>query len=97
MSSDDNRDDRGSTTARTPCGTAAGRGRSLAGVCPETVVIQTDWKPEAEHGFLYNLVGDGYPIDTDKVSVTGPPRVGGVDTGVNLRSAPAARRSASAR
>ncbi|MFM8001873.1 MAG: hypothetical protein ACKPAJ_05605 [Actinomycetota bacterium] len=28
---------------------------SLAGVCPDTVTFQTDWNPESEHGFLYNL------------------------------------------
>ena len=27
----------------------------LAGVCPDTVTFQTDWNPEAEHGFLYQL------------------------------------------
>ncbi|MFM8870535.1 MAG: ABC transporter substrate-binding protein, partial [Actinomycetota bacterium] len=27
---------------------AAGEGVSLAGSCPETVVFQTDWNPEAE-------------------------------------------------
>ena len=46
------------TTADTTAGTAAtGEAVSLAGDCPETVVIQTDWMPEAEHGFLYQMVG----------------------------------------
>jgi len=57
----------------------------LAGVCPDTVVLQTDWMPEAEHGFLYNLVGDGYEMDNDKAYVTGPLVVGGVDTGVMIQ------------
>ena len=26
---------------------------SLADVCPATIVIQTDWFPESEHGGLY--------------------------------------------
>ena len=30
----------------------------LSEVCPETIVIQTDWFPEAEHGALYYLIGD---------------------------------------
>ena len=55
---------------------------SLADVCPETVIFQTDWNPESEHGFLYQLVGDGYTVDTKKVSVSGPLVAGGVDTGV---------------
>lgn len=70
------------TTA--PAGTEASAAGSLAGVCPETVVIQTDWNPEAEHGFLYNLIGADYAVDTGKVSVKGSLTAGGVDTGVDL-------------
>jgi hypothetical protein len=63
---------------------AAGAG-ALADVCPATVVIQTDWNPEAEHGFLYNMLGADYSIDKAKVSVTGTLTAsGGVDTGVKL-------------
>ncbi len=65
--------------------TAGGDGASLAGLCPDTVVIQTDWMPEAEHGFLYNLVGDGYEMDAGKAYVTGPLVAGGVDTGVKIQ------------
>ncbi|HEX3087250.1 MAG TPA: hypothetical protein VHQ23_01250, partial [Ilumatobacteraceae bacterium] len=58
---------------------------ALASVCPATVVIQTDWNPEAEHGFLYNLLGDDYTVDKAKVSVTATLTAsGGVDTGVKL-------------
>ena len=59
---------------------------ALTGICPDTVVIQTDWMPEAEHGFLYNLVGDGFTTDADKAYVTGP-LVGsdGVATGVDIQ------------
>ena len=64
---------------------AGGDDMSLAGLCPDTVVIQTDWMPEAEHGFLYNLVGDGYTMDADKAYVTGPLVAGGVDTGVQIQ------------
>ena len=42
---------------------SARSGVDLSGVCPETVVIQTDWNPEAEHGWLYQLVGDDPRID----------------------------------
>ena len=59
---------------------------SLAGDCPETVVIQTDWMPEAEHGFLYQMVGEGYEIDAGKAYVTGPLiDAGGNDTGVEIQ------------
>ncbi|WP_282837248.1 hypothetical protein [Microbacterium flavum] len=56
----------------------------LAGVCPATVVMQQDWQPESEHGAMYNLVGDGYTVDTDKKTVTGPLVVDGTDTGVKI-------------
>ncbi|HEY7627585.1 MAG TPA: hypothetical protein VH761_10970 [Ilumatobacteraceae bacterium] len=67
-----------------PATTAAGGGASLAGICPDLVSIQTDWNPEAEHGFLYNLLGSDYEIDKDKVAVKGSLTAGGVDTGVDL-------------
>lgn len=52
--------------------------------CPATVVIQTDWFPEAEHGGSYQLIGPGYTIDKDAGAVTGPLFAGGEDTGVDL-------------
>ena len=56
----------------------------LAGVCPDPVVMQMDWEPEAEHGGLYEMVGDGYAIDTSVKRVTGPLMASGVDTGVDI-------------
>lgn len=58
---------------------------SLAGVCPDTVTFQTDWNPESEHGFLYNLVGEGYEVDAPGVRVTGPLVSKGADTGVKVQ------------
>ena len=43
--------------------TAMVGGVSLAGVCPDVVTIQTDWNPEAEHGWIYEMVGDDPEID----------------------------------
>lgn len=63
-------------------GTAAGV--ELAGVCPDRVVIQTDWNPQAEHGGVYELVGDGYTVDADRKRVRGPLVAGGTDTGVDV-------------
>ncbi len=54
----------------------------LAGICPETVVIQADWEPETEHGGIYELIGDDYEIDTNAKSVSGPLFADGEDTGV---------------
>lgn len=56
----------------------------LAGVCPDTVVIQADWEPESEHGGIYALLGDEYEIDVDAKSVTGPLMAAGEDTGVDV-------------
>ncbi|MBN9175792.1 MAG: hypothetical protein J0I43_00260 [Microbacterium sp.] len=72
--------------ASTSTATLAEKGSSLdlASVCPATVVMQQDWQPESEHGAMYNLVGDGYTVDTDKKTVTGPLVVNGTDTGVKI-------------
>ena len=56
---------------------------NLKGVCPDVVVIQTDWNPEAEHGFLYEMMGANPEINADKKLVTAPLMSGGVDTGVS--------------
>jgi hypothetical protein len=61
-----------SSDATTPSDTQSPTGSvSLAGICPETIILQTDWNPEAEHGFLYELVGPNYTFNTEKLSVTG--------------------------
>ncbi len=89
----DSSSDSSSSNSTSPSGTTAttdamgsGDAVSLAGDCPETVVLQTDWMPEAEHGFLYNMIGDGYEMDAGKAYVTGPLLDGnGNDTGVKLQ------------
>ena len=64
---------------------AEGEGVSLAGVCPDTVVIQTDWNPEAEHGWLYEMIGENPEINTGSGSVSGPlVTSGGAETGVQI-------------
>ncbi|GAA2249259.1 ABC transporter substrate-binding protein [Herbiconiux moechotypicola] len=52
--------------------------------CPATVVIQTDWNPEAEHGHLYQMLGDDYTIDADNKLVSGPLMSAGEYTGVDV-------------
>ena len=47
-------------------------------------MVQTDWFPESEHGALYELVGEGYKVDVDKKSLSGPLVIGGQPTGVNI-------------
>ncbi len=57
---------------------------SLVDVCPATVVIQTDWFPEAEHGGLYELMGVDYAASKDTGAVIGALTVHGTDTGVDI-------------
>jgi hypothetical protein len=69
----------------TATGAAVGSGRgSLAGVCPENVVVQTNWFPQSEHGAAYRLVGPGYRVDAAHKRVIGPLVAGGKDTGVRI-------------
>ncbi len=66
-------------------GSTAAGDVDLAGDCPETVTIQTDWNPEAEHGWIYQMIGDDYEIDVDAVAVRGSLVASGeVDTGVDI-------------
>ncbi|MFL6130111.1 MAG: ABC transporter substrate-binding protein [Mycobacteriales bacterium] len=66
-------------------GTATAGARSaLTGTCPDTVVVQTNWWPQAEYGGLYRLVGSGPTIDGGKGRVTGALVDNGVDTGVKI-------------
>ncbi len=57
---------------------------ALSGVCPNPMVIQTDWFPEAEHGALYELIGADYTVDTNNKVVSGSLTAGGVDTGITI-------------
>lgn len=57
----------------------------LSGVCPATVVVQTDWNPEADHGALYQLLGENYTVDTAKKTVTGDLVIDGESTGVKIQ------------
>lgn len=62
--------DDGEAQAAGPTGEVGSTDLAEAG-CPDTVVIQTDWNPEAEHGGVYELVGDDYSVDADSKSVSG--------------------------
>ena len=57
---------------------------SLAGTCPATIVVQTDWDPESEYGVYYHMLGSDPKIDTQHKRVTGPLVVQGKNTGVQL-------------
>lgn len=73
-----------STVEGQPADRPADAAVSLAGVCPGTVVIQTNWWPQAEYGGLYRLLGGDVRIDPDKKLVSAPLVAGGADTGVRI-------------
>ena len=52
--------------------------------CPANVVIQTGWNPEAEHGHLYQLLGDDHTIDATNKVVSGPLMSKGEYTGIDV-------------
>ncbi len=63
----------------------SGNRLDLRGVCPDPVVVQTPWVPQAEHGALYQLLGPGFTIDAGRKRVTGPlVSHGGRSTGVRI-------------
>jgi hypothetical protein len=64
--------------------TGGGTASDLASVCPDPIVVQTDWFPESEHGALYELIGEGYEVDVDQRVVRGPLVAGGEDTGIQI-------------
>ena len=56
----------------------------LAGVCPETVIVQTDWHAESEHGATYEMLGDDYEVVDVGIVRGSLVAHGGVDTGVDI-------------
>jgi hypothetical protein len=64
---------------------STGTPTSLKGICPDTVVVQTNWWPQAEYGSLYRLLGENPTIDKKTKRVTGKLVDNGVDTGVKLQ------------
>jgi hypothetical protein len=81
-------------TTDAPAGTAAGTApptssaaaqpgvydTPLASVCPSNIVVQTNWWPQADFGYLYQLIGPDGNIDKDNYIYSGPLGT----TGVNL-------------
>ena len=52
----------------------------LSGVCPDPLVLQTDWFPSPEHGYAYRLIGDAGELDTENGIYRGPL----LDTGIDF-------------
>ena len=52
----------------------------LTDVCPDPLIVQTDWFPEPEHGGLYQMIGPDGDANAEEGVYTGP--LG--DTGIDL-------------
>ncbi len=74
----------GGSSSASASSTASGPKVDLAGVCPATVVVQTDWNPEADHGHLYQMLGPNPSVNTSQKSVTSDLYANGQPTGVKL-------------
>ena len=58
---------------------------SLAGVCPSTIVVQTDWYPESDDFIPYELAGPNGTVNTSNKSYTAELLAHGQDTGVKIQ------------
>ncbi len=74
-----------STTPSTASSASAAAAVDLSAVCPATILVQTDWNPEADHGQLYEMLGPNPSVDTDAKTVTGDLYANGAPTGVQLQ------------
>jgi hypothetical protein len=71
-------------TTAAPTATTAAAMSTLKGVCPDKVIIQTDWFPEAEHGAVFNLLGPDAKTSKDTGATLGTLTAGGKAQGVQL-------------
>lgn len=74
---DEGAEDDSGTEAGT--GSGYGAGLDLTSVCPDPLVVQTDWFPEPEHGGLYQVIGPDGEADAGAGTYTGPLGETGID------------------
>ena len=67
----------GGSSSSNPADTAAPG--QLAQVCPTTIKVLTDWFPEPEHNYLYQLIGVAGEIDASEGTYSGPIGDGSVE------------------
>lgn len=79
----------GSKSSGAPTTTAAATNSAydLAGICPNPIVIQTDWYSEADHSEAYELASGAATgtVDNSKKTYTAEMIVQGHDTGVKVQ------------
>jgi hypothetical protein len=74
-----------SVSSSSTTGAASSSATSLAGLCPSTVVVQTDWYPEADDFIPYQLAAANGTVDTSNKSYTAELLAQGKDTGVKIQ------------
>jgi hypothetical protein len=74
----------GQPASQAASGAGGGERVDLKGVCPDPVVVQTDWYPETEYGVLYHLIGPNPQVDTGHKIVRGELVDQGRDTGIKI-------------
>jgi hypothetical protein len=57
---------------------------NLRDVCPNPIVVQTDWFPETEYAVYYHLLGPNPKVDIKNNIINAPLVAEGKDTGVRL-------------
>ena len=57
----------------------------LAGVCPNPIVVQTDWYPEADHSELYELAAPNGQVNTNNKWYTANLIAHGHNTGAKIQ------------
>jgi hypothetical protein len=75
----------GSNTTSSVSPAAASGAVDLAGVCPATIVVQTNWDPEADHFAVYELAAPNGVVDTNNKTYTAELLAQGKNTGVKIQ------------
>ena len=57
---------------------------TLKGVCPDTIVLQSNWWPEPDHGIWFQLIGPNGTVDTNRNIYSGP--LGSTGVNVEIRA-----------
>lgn len=63
---------------------AAAYTTDLTTICPDPIVVQSDWFPEPEHGAIYQLIGSGGTVNPDNGVYRG--KLGSTGVDLEIRS-----------
>lgn len=74
-----------STSASSAAQAPASSAVSLAGICPNPIIVQTDWYPEADDFIPYQLAGPDGTVNTSNKSYTAELSADGQNTGVQIQ------------